>query len=727
MTDHDIKQLFYSLVSPSHPNEWETADVLDLLKELQPEYRDALLKHVPTIWPISHSLCYSYLQHGSQQVQVISTTLLPEWVRQLLFHYETAGLRAAEQFMTNTQTEFINKQTHSSDVTFMEINKSMAHYLHGISASNLSLAASSTHWTDTKTIFLPTSIKQFANSEEKHLFYKFIITYQWVLIHIGCFKLLVRHNNLNKRIQANFIESELYKAYCFVKACNYIREELPGLWKRSLSLVSNQLNQPLQLNDNELSRFIIRFISENLQLKQDKEPISYLINIKKVDSFLATYPHSTQDKTVAPILSYLLGDIKPKQSVATILEERRKLQKRFTKTLASILPKTDNTNTTSTNNTSRPDNANKIIKQLTEATQHEKATPSTVKIDNEHITIPQELIEQFREITNDLGSIPIGYVQAATGIAGSALLTESAQQEHINTASHSSLNFTYDEWDYRRQGYRKDWCTLIIEELPLIKTHFLEKTLEKHCGLRKQLQKQFEAMQTSQQIVKRQRDGDELDLEAIIDAIGSKAAGKPVSDRLFSRLQRNTRNISTLFLIDMSNSTSGWINTFIKEALVLLCEAMEKLGDHYGIYGFSGMRRSRCKLYPIKNIHEGYNDETKQRLASITPKDYTRMAPAIRHLTTLLQHNDASTRLLIVLSDGKPEDYDAYNGEYAIEDTKKALLETKGMGIVPFCITIDKEAHSYLAHMFGQKNYTFINKIERLPTRIPQIYRSLTQ
>ncbi len=117
----------------------------------------------------------------------------------------------------------------------------------------------------------------------------------------------------------------------------------------------------------------------------------------------------------------------------------------------------------------------------------------------------------------------------------------------------------------------------------------------------------------------------------------------------------------------------------------------------------------------------------QDRISAIGPKDYTRMAPAIRHLTTLLEQSDAKSRLLISLSDGKPEDYDGYNGEYAIEDTKKALLEARGKGIIPFCITVDKKAHDYLDHMYGSGNYIFINQVDKLPARMAQIYRTLTR
>jgi nitric oxide reductase NorD protein len=185
-------------------------------------------------------------------------------------------------------------------------------------------------------------------------------------------------------------------------------------------------------------------------------------------------------------------------------------------------------------------------------------------------------------------------------------------------------------------------------------------------------------------------------------------------------------NIAVIFMVDVSGSTKGWINDAERECLVLLCEALQVLGDRYAIYGFSGMTRKRCELYRIKEMDEAYSDAVKARIAGIEPKDYTRMGATIRHLTMLLNKVPSRTRLLITLSDGKPDDYDGYRGEYGIEDTRQALIEAKRSGIHPFCITIDREARDYLPHMYGAVNYTQVDNVHRLPFRVSDIYRRLT-
>jgi len=181
-----------------------------------------------------------------------------------------------------------------------------------------------------------------------------------------------------------------------------------------------------------------------------------------------------------------------------------------------------------------------------------------------------------------------------------------------------------------------------------------------------------------------------------------------------------------IFMVDVSGSTKGWINDAERESLVLLCEAVEILGDQYAIYGFSGMTRKRCELYRIKRFDDAYDDQVKARIAGIRPQDYTRMGVTIRHLTKLLQAVEARTRLLVTLSDGKPDDYDGYRGEYGIEDTRQALIEARRAGVHPFCITIDRAAREYLPHMYGEASYTLVSEVNKLPGKVSEIYRRLT-
>ncbi len=263
--------------------------------------------------------------------------------------------------------------------------------------------------------------------------------------------------------------------------------------------------------------------------------------------------------------------------------------------------------------------------------------------------------------------------------------------------------------------------------VPPVSDDSVRDTLARHQGAIKHLRSKFEALRDENRLDKRQTQGDEIDLDALIEALADARDGSEMSDRLFQQMHRAERNIAVAFLVDMSGSTKGWINEAEREALILLCEALELLGDRYAIYGFSGTTRKRCELFRIKTFDDAYDDEVKARIAGIRPQEYTRMGFALRHMTKLLNRVEARTRVLVTLSDGRPDDYfDVYRGEYGVEDTRMALLEASRTGIHPFCITLDRDARDYLPHMYGAARYIILDDVRQLPVKVTDIYRRIT-
>ena len=167
-----------------------------------------------------------------------------------------------------------------------------------------------------------------------------------------------------------------------------------------------------------------------------------------------------------------------------------------------------------------------------------------------------------------------------------------------------------------------------------------------------------------------------------------------------------------------------------KESLVLLIHAIETIGDAYGIYGFSGYGRENVDFYVIKDLNEMLSDKVKRRLDKVAPLQATRMGPAIRHAISKLEKQDARTKFFFLVSDGRPQDRgysrEGVEKEYAIHDTKVALMEARRKGITPFCLTVDKDGHDYLREMCQDMNYEVLADIHNLPQRLPQLYRNLT-
>lgn len=349
------------------------------------------------------------------------------------------------------------------------------------------------------------------------------------------------------------------------------------------------------------------------------------------------------------------------------------------------------------------------------------AAEYTLKLDGRPLPPPRAVADRIESLLQDLGEIPADSLHAdAEGEAEDGAETTMAADSGI-------APFRYDEWDCRRRHYRRGWCTLREVEISPGSSAFAEATLARYRPQIDRLRRSFEALRGEDRRLRRQHHGDDIDIDAVIDARIEMRNGGEMPARLFTRRHKAERDLAALFMVDMSGSTKGWINEAEREALVMLCEALEVLGDRYAIYGFSGVTRQRCEVYPVKRFDEPYDAAVRGRIAGITPRDYTRMGAAVRHLSSLLCAVDARTRLLVTLSDGKPDDYsDHYRGEYGIEDTRQALLEAHHAGIRPFCITIDHEARDYLPHLYGTASWALVDQVEKLPLKVADIYRRLT-
>jgi nitric oxide reductase activation protein len=228
-----------------------------------------------------------------------------------------------------------------------------------------------------------------------------------------------------------------------------------------------------------------------------------------------------------------------------------------------------------------------------------------------------------------------------------------------------------------------------------------------------------------------QSDGEEVDLDAVVRRTGEQRAGMEGDDRLYIRREKRERDVAVVFLIDISGSTSRDLGTgrrvidIEKEGLVLLCEALDAVGDQYGLYAYSGQGRAKVDFFTIKDFDDRLGAATAHRLGGLAPRHQNRDGAAIRHAAAKLLAREAKNRLFVLLSDGRPLD-DQYKDDYSLEDTKAALREARQRGIETFCVTIDRDAEKYLRRMYADAQYCVIDRVEALPTKLPGIYRRLT-
>ncbi|HVO93048.1 MAG TPA: VWA domain-containing protein, partial [Terriglobales bacterium] len=317
-------------------------------------------------------------------------------------------------------------------------------------------------------------------------------------------------------------------------------------------------------------------------------------------------------------------------------------------------------------------------------------------------------------------------------------------------------SFIYDEWDVFANRYRSRWCRVYEKVMPIGDLNFYRQTLLRHAGLLEKIRREFE--QVVPELYRKEKrlpDGPDHDLDAAIEAVTDLRVGISPSEKIFWRQRKIDRDVAVAFLLDMSGSTGEAIKTVMvppsvatesavlsieraqrriidveKEAIVLMMDALESIGDRYGIYGFSGHGRENVEFYVIKDIDEDFNADIGKRFGRIGPLHATRMGPAIRHTLSKLRYEQTRSKFLFLISDGRPQDrgysQDGAEKAYAVQDTRMALLEARREGVQPFCLTVDKEGNDYLRAMMDDFSYEVLADVSLLPRRLPQLYRKLT-
>jgi hypothetical protein len=296
----------------------------------------------------------------------------------------------------------------------------------------------------------------------------------------------------------------------------------------------------------------------------------------------------------------------------------------------------------------------------------------------------------------------------------------------------AAKSFVYREWDTAIEDYKPRWVTVREQRLREGSRGFVDDVMRRERRHVDMLRRRFEALRPQGLVkVRNLVDGDELDIDRVIEARIARKVGREPSDRLYIRRVREERDVAVAFLLDMSSSTnesadgsSRRIIDVEKEALIVAAEALHALGDPFAIWGFSGYGRDHVAFYVAKEFGEAYDDKARERIGRMTFKMENRDGAAIRHATVKLQKQPARVRLLFLLSDGKPLDCgcDHYYDRYAQDDTRAALREARKLGIHPFCVTVDPTGPAYLARMYGEVAYTVIDRLDALPARLMRVY-----
>lgn len=306
--------------------------------------------------------------------------------------------------------------------------------------------------------------------------------------------------------------------------------------------------------------------------------------------------------------------------------------------------------------------------------------------------------------------------------------------------------YKYDEWDYQIGDYRNAWCTLYEVETSIQDAGYVADTMSELSSVANEVKRQLNKLRP--ELARKVRgvpEGEDLDLDRAIEAMIDKRSGLSPSENIYIQQQKKQRDVSALFLIDLSASTDDYIEGISmqegrdtrkkiidleKQAVILMTEGLKNLGDKYAVCGFSGYGRDRVDFVVCKGFDEVYGEFAKSKIGGLKPMRSTRMGPAIRHAGKMLQATESKIKALIIISDGYPQDFD-YGADrsdktYGIRDTTKALVEMSDEGVQSFCLTVDPSGHDYLREMCPEKQYMVIQDISQLPTELSKIYRGLT-
>ena len=288
----------------------------------------------------------------------------------------------------------------------------------------------------------------------------------------------------------------------------------------------------------------------------------------------------------------------------------------------------------------------------------------------------------------------------------------------------------YDEWYERERGYRSGWCT--------VRPGFVQPRVDAAeariwlSDLRGRARKHVEAvraellrLELTRRWRSRQLEGPEIDEDAVVDRYAALSSGHTGTDRLYRSRPRSAPELAVLLLVDASLSTDGWVQNrrvldVELEAALVLADALDGLGVELGIASFHSHTRRDCRFDVIKGFSEAWST-AEHRLASVTPAGYTRIGPALRHATRALERTRARRRLLLLITDAKPNDYDRYEGSYGIADVRQAVREAEQIGVHVHALAMDPRARLYLPRMFGPSCHTWVSSPDRLSEAVGRV------
>jgi len=301
-----------------------------------------------------------------------------------------------------------------------------------------------------------------------------------------------------------------------------------------------------------------------------------------------------------------------------------------------------------------------------------------------------------------------------------ATVSESAENEQ---SGHFLL---YDEWDHSKNRYKLDYCKVFPVTQRETNVSYYKETISKYNSVLISLRKMLVSMNNKYQQQRRQTQGEEFDLDSLVDLYADIHSRKTPTDKIYLSKRKREKDLSILLLLDMSLSSDAYAagNRVIdveKQISILFGEILNEHHVDFSIAGYYSKTRNHSSYLTIKGFDEDW-DRAKFKIGAIEPQGYTRIGASIRHAGTCLEERDSKNKWMILISDGKPNDYDRYEGKYGITDVKQALRELNLLKINNYALAIEASARYYLPQMFGVNHYEILTTPVELLQSLTKLY-----
>jgi nitric oxide reductase NorD protein len=337
--------------------------------------------------------------------------------------------------------------------------------------------------------------------------------------------------------------------------------------------------------------------------------------------------------------------------------------------------------------------------------------------------------DELEEHSNALEELNMKYTVRVDDTAHSVYQADFIENTTISESAETDSTgyyIKYDEWDYSKLAYKDNFCKVYPKTVLKTDVSYYKKTVSENRSTLSGLRKMLTTVNNKYQQQRRQTQGEEFDLDAIIDLFVDVNSGHTPSEKIYLSKRKKEKDLSILLLLDISLSSDGYAagNRVIdveKQVSILFGEILDEFNIDFSIDCFYSKTRNHATYLTIKGFDEDWN-KAKFKVGAVEPSGYTRIGAALRHSGALLDKRETKNKWVILISDGKPNDYDKYEGKYGINDVKQALRELNQRQINSYALAIEAKAKYYLPQMFGQNHYQILTTPIELLESLVKLY-----